>query len=212
MTKAVCNCLKKLHQGKMVVLTGGPGAGKTAILEAARRIFCEHVIVLPEAASILFSGGFPRMNSAISRRAAQRAIFHIQRELEQQVIEEQQAAVILCDRGVVDGLAYWPDSEESFWAATGSSRITEFARYSAVIHLRTPGRDQGYNQQNPMRTEDAEQAAKIDEKILEAWKGHPNRFEVGNSVNFLQKMVQTTEIINQLVPDCCKRLQPPGTY
>ena len=40
-----------------MVLTGGPGAGKTAVLEVVRRTFCEHVTVLPEAASILFMGG-----------------------------------------------------------------------------------------------------------------------------------------------------------
>jgi predicted ATPase len=42
---------------KLVVLTGGPGAGKTALLEVVRRHFCEHVVVLPEAASIVFGGG-----------------------------------------------------------------------------------------------------------------------------------------------------------
>ena len=33
-----------------IVLTGGPGGGKTAVLEVVRRHFCEHVVVLPEAA------------------------------------------------------------------------------------------------------------------------------------------------------------------
>ncbi len=46
--------------GRRVVLTGGPGAGKTAALEVIRRLYAPHVQVLPEAASIVFGGGFPR--------------------------------------------------------------------------------------------------------------------------------------------------------
>jgi hypothetical protein len=55
----ICNCTQS-HTRKRVVLTGGPGAGKTAVLELARQYFCKHVLVLPEAAGILFGGGFPR--------------------------------------------------------------------------------------------------------------------------------------------------------
>jgi hypothetical protein len=40
-------------------LTGGPGAGKTAVLELVRQSFCQHIKVLPETASILLGGGFP---------------------------------------------------------------------------------------------------------------------------------------------------------
>ncbi len=56
---APCAC-ESPHQGKRIALTGGPGAGKTAVLELLRKYFCKHVRVLPEAASILFGGGFPR--------------------------------------------------------------------------------------------------------------------------------------------------------
>ena len=35
---------------KLIVLTGGPGAGKTAILEMAKKIIGEKSIILPEAA------------------------------------------------------------------------------------------------------------------------------------------------------------------
>jgi hypothetical protein len=82
------------------VLTGGPGAGKTAVLELIRQQFCSHVQILPEAAGIVLGGGFPRTGSAELRRAAQRAIFFVQRELEN-IGDADDAAIVLCDRGTV---------------------------------------------------------------------------------------------------------------
>ena len=46
-----CDCVD-LHSPRRVVLTGGPGAGKTAVLELIRLFFCVHVTTLPEAAGI----------------------------------------------------------------------------------------------------------------------------------------------------------------
>jgi hypothetical protein len=80
-----------------VVLTGGPGAGKTALLELIRQSFCSHVKVLPESASIVFGGGFPREDDPACRRAAQRAIFYVQRELEI-AGDSHNPAIVLCDQ------------------------------------------------------------------------------------------------------------------
>ena len=50
-----CACAE-VHRRRRVVLTGGPGAGKTAVLELIRRSFCRHVLVLPESAGPLVAG------------------------------------------------------------------------------------------------------------------------------------------------------------
>jgi hypothetical protein len=55
-----CSCAAVDHVPRLVVLTGGPGAGKTATLEVVQRELSRHVVVVPEAASILWKGGFPR--------------------------------------------------------------------------------------------------------------------------------------------------------
>ena len=44
-----------------IVLTGGPGGGKTTAGDLFRREFGERVVLVPEAATLLFSGGFPRV-------------------------------------------------------------------------------------------------------------------------------------------------------
>jgi predicted ATPase len=184
------------------VITGGPGAGKTALLELVRRHFCEHIAVLPEAAGVVFGGGFPRHDTPAGRRASQRAIFHIQRQMERLKLEEGDAAVVLCDRGTLDGLAYWPDSPGDYFADLGTSRAAELARYAAVIHLRTPA-EIHYNHDNPLRVESAREASLIDERIARAWEEHPRREFVGEAVSFLDKVGRAIELIRRELPECC---------
>ena len=163
-----CDCTET-HVPRRIVLTGGPGAGKTAVLELIRRAsFCEHVQILPESASIVFGGGFPRRSDLAARKAAQRAIFYVQRELEEAAAGNN-AAIVLCDRGTVDGAAYWPGPEDYF-AALNTTLAEQIGRYHAVIHLRTPRVDGGYNHQNPLRTETAIEAAEVDLRILRVWE------------------------------------------
>lgn len=197
-----CACHEP-HQRRRVVLTGGPGAGKTAVLEVIRQSFCSHVHVLPEAAGILFGGGFPRGHEAEVRRAAQRAIFHVQCELEA-AGDVGNPAVVLCDRGTIDGGAYWPGPED-LWLSVGTTLQKQLRRYDAVIHLRTPSADKGYNHVNPLRTESAQDAAAIDARIAELWREHPRRFQVESTPDFFAKAARAIDILRGEMPACCRR-------
>lgn len=197
-----CACEER-HVRKRIVLTGGPGAGKTAVLELVRQEFCQHMKVLPEAASILFGGGFPRGEDTGEQRAAQRAIYYVQRELERCADEADRPAIVLCDRGTVDGAAYWPGPHE-LWAEVGTSLDEELARYGAVLHLRTPSVASGYNHNNPVRVESAAEAARIDERILRAWERHPRRYVVESATDFLEKAQRAIEVLRKELPPCCQ--------
>ena len=201
---STCKCTNSTNSPKLIVITGGPGAGKTAALELARKHFCEHVVILPEADTILFQGGFFRNNTDISRKAGQRAIFHIQKELENVVLGEKKYAIGLCDRGTIDGLAYWNGSEEECWREVGSTLEAELAKYTAVIHLRTPGPQQGYNHSNPYRIESALEAAIIDQKISLAWQKHPLIYIIESESDFVSKVTKTLDIIKKHIPACCQ--------
>lgn len=199
---SACACTLR-HPPRRIVLTGGPGAGKTAVLEMLAHEVCSHVLILPEAAGILFGGGFPRRADAVARDAAQRAIFAVQLELERLALDSN-AALTLCDRGVVDGVAYWPGPDD-YWAAVGMSRSDALKRYQAVIHLRVPEGRNGYGHTNPLRTETAVEAAEIDRRILKAWDGHPRRFIVEATRDFLAKARSVMEIVRGEIPACCRR-------
>ncbi len=99
-----CACTGN-HEPRRIVLTGGPGAGKTAVLELMRKTLCRHVAVFAESAGVVFGGGFPRGEGTELRRSGQRAISYVQRELEA-AARASDLAIALCNRGTVDGLAY----------------------------------------------------------------------------------------------------------
>lgn len=199
-----CQCAAAaIGETRLIVVTGGPGAGKTAVLEVIRKQLCRHVVILPEAASIVFGGGFWRLDSLSARRASQRAILFIQQELENLVTGEWQWAAGLCDRGVLDGLAYWPGDERDFWTAAETTLEAEYARYYSVVHLRTPSEAEGYNHANPLRTESAAQARIIDEKIAAIWSAHPHYHVVESAPDFLTKAHKALAFIMDDLPPGC---------
>jgi predicted ATPase len=196
-----CECREK-HLRRRIVLTGGPGAGKTAVLELLRHSLCDHVAILTEAAGIIFGGGFPRREVPGVRCAAQRAIYHVQIELEA-ATEADGAGVMLCDRGAIDGSAYWAGPGD-FFEAVGTTRSETLKRYDAVIHLRVPDEQHGYGHQNSLRVESALEARRIDDRILSAWDGHPHRYVVDADKEFIEKAAHTLEILRQELPECCR--------
>ncbi|MDB5038802.1 MAG: hypothetical protein JWQ35_2330 [Bacteriovoracaceae bacterium] len=206
MKSIACHCKKEIHSCKLIVVTGGPGAGKTAVLDAAKKMLCQHIGVLPESASIIYNGGFWRKESLIARKAAQRAIFSVQRELEIITLNEGEWSIGLCDRGSLDGLAYWPGTDEELFSHFQTSLSKEFDRYAAVIHLCTPSLHEGYNHQNPVRIESATEAIRIDEKIAQIWKGHPNFVSIPSTHHFTEKLNIALRLIKKEIAECCADL------
>ena len=67
--------------------------------------------------------------------------------------------LILCDRGSLDGLAYWPGSEEDFFDKMESSLEKEMKRYDAVIFFETAAKSgQAIKSNNPIRNESEQMA------------------------------------------------------
>jgi predicted ATPase len=190
---------KSHHDIKKIVLTGGPGAGKTAVLEMFKKLDLSRIAILPEAASIIFNGGFWRLPSISARASAQRAIYKVQTEMEKLVEDERAWDWALCDRGTLDGLAYWPYDEQSFWDMNETTITSEMEKYYAIIHLRTPLEGRGYNNQNPLRVEDSIRAQVIDQRIGTIWQQHPKYFSVENQEDFLLKAKNAIDCVNQLI-------------
>lgn len=203
--KESCRCEHGNEDSRMVVLTGGPGAGKTAVLGLVRQHLCRHVYVVEESASMLFGGGFPRCPDQAAERAAQRAIYHVQRELEFIARNRAETVLCVCDRGTLDGIAYWPGEGADFLAQVGTTLEAELSRYAAVIHLR-PASPAFYNHEgNRLRIESAAEARKIDQRIDQVWAGHPRRFTIDSQDDFLVKARQALELVEQELKLACPR-------
>lgn len=183
-----------------IVLTGGPGGGKTTAAELYRREIGEEVVIVPEAATILYLGGFPRKGEVEVRRATQRAIFHVQTNLEDAQAAHYRNRILLCDRGTIDGAAYWPGPTEEFFSHLGTSLETELQRYDAVIFFETAAVG-GISIEggNPARVESNEQAVKIDQTLRAMWSKHPNFRFIPHNSSFIKKVNAGLEELAKLV-------------
>jgi len=185
-----------------IVLTGGPGAGKTTAADLFRREIGQRVVVVPESATLLFAGGFPRVTEAHARRAAQSAIYHLQKNLEDVQSARFPERILLCDRGTVDGAAYWPDDPAGFFEAMETTEAAELARYDAVIFFESAAvGGVGIEGGNPMRIESVEEAAHLDHRLRDIWSKHPRFVVVRHNPSFFRKITFGLTALESIVAD-----------
>ncbi len=183
-----------------IVLTGGPGGGKTTAADLYRREIGTEVVVVPEAATLLYTGGFPRSEEPEVRKAIQRAIYHVQVDLEDAHSAHYRSRVLLCDRGTVDGAAYWPGEPDEFFAHLGTSLDDELARYDAVVFFETAAVG-GISIEggNPARIESNEEAVRLDLRLRDLWSKHPNFVLVPHHASFIKKVTSGLEQVARVV-------------
>ena len=184
-----------------VVLTGGPGGGKTTAADLFRRELGDRVVLVPEAATLLFSGGFPRVNDPLAVRAVQSAIFHVQRNLEDVQAALYPERILLCDRGTIDGGAYWPGEADDFFRLQGTTLQNELTRYDAVIFFETAaaGGMSILEGGNPTRIETNEAAVRLDQKLRSLWSVHPRFVLVPHNPSFFKKITFGLASIESIV-------------
>lgn len=189
-----------MQKRKRIVLTGGPGGGKTTAADLLRRELGDRIVIVPESATILFGGGFPRSNHQEANRAAQNAIFHVQRNLEDVQSALYPERVLLCDRGTVDGAAYWHDGHDAFFRSVGTSLEAELSRYDAVVFFETAAvAGLSIEGGNPVRNESLAQAVELDAKLRRLWQRHPRFTLVPHSASFLEKMFGSLRLLQTLI-------------
>ena len=198
-----------------IVLTGGPGSGKTKTIEflkekllAEKSVFRFHgfrCLFVPETASELILGGVAPFvcNSFVG---FQRILFDLQFEKEKAFDEamsliDEENFVIFYDRGLVDGGAYITDNEfEDLLNEKGYSIKSLYSRYDAVIGLET--HESYYStEENEARTENYSVAKRISERTLELWSGHENYYFVSAEEKFSQKAWKVLELLEKIITE-----------
>jgi len=194
------------------VLTGGPCAGKTSCLLAIRARFGEQVVTLPEAATLLLGSGFPPPGHASIHcspeewiSAFQGAILSIQQEVEvsfERLAWNCRVRLIVCDRGVLDGAAYWPGGREPFLHHFGLSLDDCFGRYRSVLHLQSLAESHPHlygPEGNAIRYEDVADALRVERAVRAAWQGHPGLILIPAEIEPRIKIARVLEVIEALL-------------
>ena len=182
-----------------IVITGGPCAGKTTGMSWIHNAFTDlgyHVIFVPECATELINAGISG-KTCKDVVSFQNALVKLQ--IEREKIYEETAKniksdkiLIVCDRGIMDSKAYLTSLE--FASVLNDIKKDEISlrdNYDAVFHLVTAanGASEFYTlENNKARTETIEEAIISDNKLIDAWTGHPHFRIIDNSTNFEDKM------------------------
>ena len=211
--KMVQNSPKRLF---WIAITGGPCAGKTSLINKIERIknLFEGCLLLlvPEAATILNKGNMTFHNAG-GDSTFQEQILNLQLQLEESARitangylkkEPNKKVVVICDRGLLDGAAYFED-QEKFDVILNRRSITRedaLARYVAVIHLVSTavGAIDFYTTSDGTpRSEKPSEAVELDKKCCEIWSKHPHFFKIDNSFKFYDKLEKAVATIYEIV-------------
>ncbi len=183
-----------------IVVTGGPGGGKTTALDLFKRELVDNIVVVPEAATSVFQSGVARDKRPEVVKDIQKMIYDYQVNLESIYEKQNPDKILLCDRGTLDGMAYWPDECGSFFDKINSTYDHELNRYDAVIFFETGANSGGdITSNNIYRSETNRQAIELDHKLKEIWSVHPNFYFVDSKKSFMDKIISGVEILKTVV-------------
>ena len=216
-----------------MVLTGGPCSGKSSALSYLQReLQSQHVhssgggsgieqqqpvvYCAPEAATLLVQTGIhfdPKIKCYTQQLQDQLAICRMQLALEDNLArvaasrvqnsEENQKAIILCDRGIIDNKGYmsetlWREVLSNLYHEHFKEQLTEHSlfedsllqRYQGVIHMDTAakgalsffknGKTVDDSGKTVFRRESPEQASALDDQMWDLWQSHPHHRRIQN--------------------------------
>jgi predicted ATPase len=191
-----------------LVLTGGPCAGKTVCLQALAEAFGPHLWTVPEAATLLLAE-LPRPTAGLSPEwvvAFQQAVLDRQWALEaagERQARERGARLLVCDRGLLDGAAYWPGGRDPFLAHFRLDLRACLARYRKVIHLESLAvahPEYFGTSGNQLRYEMLEEARERERAVEAAWQDHPDWEKISGG-DLAVKVARVQAAVRRLLED-----------
>jgi predicted ATPase len=187
---------------RRIVLTGGPGAGKTVITRQLAEKASALYHLVPEAATQVYAQMQTRWDllDTSGRRDVQRRIYRLQVEQENRRAGEHPTKTLLLDRGTIDGAAYWPEGPDAYWRDLGTTLNTELARYDAVIWLQTGAVLGCYDgdASNSCRFEDPQAAIDSGQLLANLWGTHPRLFKVDARADMSEKIVEVESTLERI--------------
>lgn len=207
-----------------VVLTGGPGGGKTSVLNAIKNLAITEegykniiklgdkkikLVTISETATELISSGIPP-TEAERIYDFQDILFEIQKSKEESSIKslrfgyDADIILFLYDRGLLDGMAYL-DKKGEFEDIMASKDVKELDildKYDLVVDLlstATCAPEKYGFESNEARFEDVEWAKSVDRKTSAAWVGHRNMKLFDSGVSLEEEVNNVIEYLKDYI-------------
>ncbi len=194
---------------KRIVLTGGPGSGKTSVLNAINRVFSGEgykVIIVPETATELMNNGITFRDGSLTLVDFQEIVMRLQlakEEVVDRVIElaNTDKVIVIYDRGTIDNTAYIK-KEEFEEVMARLNNVKSFSdlmnKYDLVLNL--VGREDFYTTaNNEARNESASEALRLGDVTLKCWLGHKKLKIVMPKDEMDEKINEVLNTINELL-------------
>lgn len=207
-----------------VVLTGGPGGGKTSVLNAIKNLAITEegykniiklgdkkikLVTISETATELISSGITP-TEAERIYDFQDILFEIQKSKEESSIKslrfgyDADIILFLYDRGLLDGMAYL-DKKGEFEDIMASKDVKELDildKYDLVVDLlstATCAPEKYGFESNEARFEDVEWAKSVDRKTSAAWVGHRNMKLFDSGVSLEEEVNNVIEYLKDYI-------------
>ena len=195
-----------------IVITGGPCAGKSTAMSKIQKelsLLGYKVIFIAESATELITGGITPWEYEDFQTILMKYQLDKEKVYEEAAKRSGKKTLIVCDRGALDNRAYMNDEQfNKVLKEIGTTEVELRDSYGAVFHLNTvaKGAVEYYTlDNNAARTETPEQAIELDDKIINAWTGHPHFRVIDNSTDFSTK-------IKRLIKEITSYLGEPISY
>ena len=178
-----------------IVITGGPCAGKSTAMSRIQKELGQlgyKVFFIAESATELITSGISPLSPNFQTHLMQYQLGKekVYEEVAKDLKDEK--VIIVLDRGAIDNKIYMTDEEfAKVLKEINLSEVELRDNYDAVFHLVTAakGAREFYTlDNNPARYETPDEAAEKDDKLINAWTGHPHFRVIDNSTDFDTKI------------------------
>lgn len=203
--------LNKETRLKRFVITGGPGAGKSTLIETFRQEFADTIQCVPEIPTLLITqlGLTPdtREGQYVFTKEFGHTLYHVQvllEKLSENVARRTGKTALLLDKSRLDTLVHFlcnGGSTEDYEKTFNTTLLDEYNAYDLVLFLGIPREDvyENIRNNNAARGVSYRDAKKTAEVYYSVWQNHPHFVFIPNESDWTKVVESADRIIRQVL-------------
>lgn len=193
---------------KKIVLTGGQCAGKTEVLQHIKKHFSNlgyEVYIVNEMATILMLGGItPKKLGKEFEELIINMELEMRKTYEKAIsISKDRKSLIVFDRGPIDTMmAISREEFDEIIKKFGTTYEEVINSYDVVVHMETVAKkfpEMYTSDNNEARLQSIADSISNENRLLEAYKVHPNRVIISACEDFNEKIKNVLSHIEKII-------------